>query len=121
MKTETDANNSIEGRETEVQLLSMEFRKTMFDSAYEYLRKQGTHARPDITKHDFLCGYLQCHNDHFKPVGNLEEKETPEQFYARGRYPEMKDKFDKSAARFSYDDMMQFADDYTEAVKRGSL
>lgn len=56
-----------------------------------------------------------------KAVGKLEEKETPEQFYARSRYPEMKDKFDKSAARFSYDDMMQFAEDYTEAVKRGSL
>lgn len=53
-----------------------------------------------------------------EPVGKLEEKETPEQFYARGRYPEMKDKFDKSAARFSYDDMMQFADNYIEALKK---
>lgn len=52
-----------------------------------------------------------------EPVGKPEEKETPEQFYARSRYPEMKDKFDKSAARFSYDDMMQFADDYIEAIK----
>lgn len=79
--------DNIEGRETEVQMLSMEFRKTMFDSAYEYLRKQGTHARPDITKHDFLCGYLQCHNDHFKPVGKLEEKEIKpgEPFTVDGR------------------------------------
>lgn len=80
LEKELVKQDSIEGKQNEVQMLSMEFRKTMFDSAYEYLRKQGPHARPDITKHDFLCGYLQCHNDNFKAVGKLEEKEEPVTF-----------------------------------------
>lgn len=45
-------------------------------------------------------------------------KETPEEFYAKNRYPEMNDKHDKRMSRFSYDDMMQFADDYAKAIKQ---
>lgn len=49
-----------------------------------------------------------------------EVKETPEQFYARRRYPELKDKFDEVAFKFSYDDMMQFIHDYMEATTTGT-
>lgn len=39
---------------------------------------------------------------------------TPEQFYSESKWPEMKDKFDKSALKFSHDDLCQFANDYAK-------
>jgi hypothetical protein len=39
---------------------------------------------------------------------------TPEQFYSESKWPEMKDKFDKSALKFSHDDLCQFANDYAQ-------
>ena len=40
---------------------------------------------------------------------------TPEQFYASGNYPVLKDKFDMQRNQFDYYEMMQFAYDYAEA------
>lgn len=39
---------------------------------------------------------------------------TPEQFYSESKWPEMKDKFDKSAFLFHYYDLCQFANDYAQ-------
>lgn len=39
---------------------------------------------------------------------------TPEQFYSESKWPEMKDKFDKSALLFHYYDLCQFANDYAK-------
>lgn len=41
-------------------------------------------------------------------------EDTPEQFYAAGNYPVMKDKFDMQRNQFDYYALMQFAYDYAE-------
>lgn len=39
---------------------------------------------------------------------------TPEQFYSESKWPEMKDKFHKTALLFHHYDLCQFAHDYAQ-------
>lgn len=58
----------------EENILSEEFMKRMGELADEYLKKQGTHDKPHITRHDFVSGYLSHQAEYFAQLSSKEQE-----------------------------------------------